>query len=193
MYTYRRYIVLMGDERGFSNEESHLQWWKFIGVPFQPFTSIHTNSYWSILRAFEQRLEKTMLNDGIYIWIYSLPMALETKIDSLYTWECIVVRNRRAKREEFDHQSYEDSTNSSPNWFRKNKVHLFWLQILLQTLESIISHHKKSASISYNAKSKAILHLQLIFTNVSNLQSTHFSVENSQVFFFFFFFFLYTE
>lgn len=52
------------------------------------------------------------------------------------------------------------------------------MQILLQTLESIISHHKKSASVSYNAKSEAILHLQLLFINVSNLQSTHFSVEN---------------
>lgn len=67
----------------------------------------------------------------------------------------------------------EDSTNSSPDGFRKNKAHLFRLQILLQTLESIISHHKKSASISYNAKSEAVLHLQLLFTNVLNLQSTH--------------------
>lgn len=42
------------------------------------------------------------------------------------------------------------STNSS---LRKNNAHFIPLQILLQMLGSIISHHKKSASISYNAKS----------------------------------------
>lgn len=43
-----------------------------------------------------------------------------------------------------------------PNEFRKNNIHLFPSQILLQTLKSIISHHKKSASVWYNAKSQAI-------------------------------------
>lgn len=51
-------------------------------------------------------------------------------------------------------------------------------------LESIISHHKKSASISYNAKSKAILHLQLLFSKCvkSSKYTFFFSVENSHFF-----------
>lgn len=165
-----------------------ISYWAFSSTCRSNMTH-RRNSYQSILEAFEQKFKcyiwgfffflKRMLNNGIYIEFIFYQG--ETKIDSPYTWECIVVKNRREKHEEIDHQSSEDSTNSSPNWFRKNNAHLFRLQILLQTLPSIISHHKKSTSISYNAKSEAILRL-LLFTNVSNL--THFSVENFSCFFF---------
>lgn len=126
-----------------------------------------------------------MINYGINIGLLFYQGHWETKIDSLYTLECRVVKNRRAEHEYLTTIFMRIQQNSSPNWFRKNNAHLFRLQILLQTLESIISHHNKSASISYNGKSEAILHLQLSFTNVSNLQSTHFSVENFSLFFFF--------
>lgn len=87
-------------------------------------------------------------------------------------------KNIKIKHELFDLRNCENSTNPSPRFIRKNKAHLFWLQILLQTLKSITAHHKKSASVSYNAKSQAILHLQLAFTYVYT-----FSVENFLTFF----------
>lgn len=76
-----------------------------------------------------------------------------------------------------------DSTQVSPPILKKTKAFIF--DCNYHHKRSIITHHKKSASISHSAKSQAILPLELLFTNVSNLQSTHFYVENIAHFFFF--------
>lgn len=81
-------------------------------VSFQPFACFTQKPLTSVPLGPCQRtllLERRMLNDGICVSMYFLPR--DTKTDILYTWECIVTKNRRAKQESFDQQSYEDSTN----------------------------------------------------------------------------------
>lgn len=58
-----------------------------------------------------------------------------------------------------------------PKLIQEKTMHIYLkLQILLQTLESMIFHHEESTSVSYDAKSQAIFHPQHVFlSNVSNL------------------------
>lgn len=74
-----------------------------------------------------------------------------------------------------------------PNWVRNEKQSTFILiETLLHTLASI-SHHKKSASISYNARSRQFyifISFSPMYTNVVHF-CPHFSVEKKLCFFLF--------
>lgn len=82
---------------------------------------------------------------------------------------------------------YRDLTNSSTKLIGGG-AQVFWLQILLQTLKPIISHHE-SASVSHNAKSEAIFtHSALVHQCV---RSSRVHIFCRKLFFTFFFLPLY--
>lgn len=61
-------------------------------------------------------------------------------------------QNRRAKNERLAHQPYGGFNKFLPKLSQGKRMHIYF-DCKYYYKRSIISHHKKSASVSYNAKS----------------------------------------
>ncbi len=158
---FRKCVCEIGDAPAFLKKWPH---------PCHLLGSVHISSHISILRQFNKTRDLHIVSivwkENVKWWrlygTYVLPGAWET--ETVFTHR----KAQWSKTEEQD-QNYLTTKfmriQKIPSQIDsgKNVAHLFWLQILLQTLESIISHHRSplniiQCQIEGNFTSSALIH-----------------------------------